>query len=197
MAKAQSTRDRIVDAAARTASLNGVESLTIGTLAQALNMSKSGLFAHFGSREFLQIATIDHVVRQFTDEVYKPASMLPPGQRQVLALVRNWFDWMESDARPGGCPLAAAAFEFDSQPGEVSERVAATFDLWRKTLVKAIDAGKSTDIAKDCDAEAITFEIFGLYFAEHLYRWLLGRCHSDVQALQRIERKLAGQQGVV
>ena len=187
MKKGSTTRQRIVSRAVTAASLQGVEALTIGTLASDLTMSKSGLFAHFGSREGLQLAAIDEIVAQFTDSVVRPAMTMPPGIAQVRALALGWLGWSRAPERPGGCPLAAAAFEFDSRTGEVRDRVVACFAIWRRVLVKAIEAGKANDIWKDCDAEALAFAILGLYFAHHVQRWLLRSEDALSQAEGQLE----------
>ena len=191
MKKGPSTRQRIVGRAVAMASLDGVEALTIGTLAGDLGMSKSGLFAHFGSREGLQLAAIDRIVEQFTAEVVRPALGIPPGIGQLRVLTEGWLSWSHAPERPGGCPLAAAAFEFDSQTGPVRDRVASAFALWRRVLVKAIEAGKKNDIREDCDAEALAFAIFGLYFAHHIHRWLLRSTDASTAARESLRALLA------
>ena len=172
-------------------SVDGVRSLTIGGLADGLRMSKSGLFAHFGSLEMLQIATIDEIEKQFTAEVVLPALKVPGGARRLRALLDGWVNWSHGKARPGGCPLAAAAFEFDGQPGEVRDRVTFVFEAWRQVLLRTIETGKAHDIALDCDAEAVVFEIFGIYFAQHVHSWLLATPDIRHHTTVAVDRLLA------
>lgn len=191
VSKGNSTRQRIVGKAIETASLSGIEALTIGALAHDLDMSKSGLFAHFGSREQLQLATVDEIIEQFRHDVVEPGLMKPPGLARLRALVENWMAWSIAPKRPGGCPLAGAAFEFDSQPGEVRERIAGSFADWRRLLTATIEAGKRHDIPEAWNADALVFEIFGLYFSHHLHRWLLGRDDSAMLAQTQFDRIFA------
>ncbi|MBY0612645.1 MAG: hypothetical protein K2P80_10720 [Beijerinckiaceae bacterium] len=188
MRKGESTRQRIVGQAAEISSLGGVQSLTIGGLADALSMSKSGLFAHFGSLETLQLATIDEIEAQFTREVIMPALREPGGVRRLRALAEGWIDWSHGEKRRGGCPLAAAAFEFDAQPGEMRDRVARAFEDWRRVLSRTIEQGKAHDIPVACDAHAIVFEIFGIYFAQHVQSWLLSLPNAREQARDALDR---------
>lgn len=191
MSKGNQTRDRILGHAMRMASVSGLDQLSIGGLAQDLKMSKSGLFAHFGSREVLQVAVIEATIRCFEAEVVQPALALPPGQGQLRALVQNWIGWSYGEDRPGGCSLAAAAFEFDGQAGRVRDRVAAAFKLWRRTLLRAVERGKEVDIPAGVDGEELVGEIFGLYFSQHLFHWLLGEAGAGEAALMRYDRIVA------
>src|SRR5271165_7176853 len=110
MSKSKSTRDTILERAVAGASLRGLNALTIGTLAAELDMSKSGLFAHFGSKEVLQREVVTETIRLFTGQAVLPALAEEPGSAQVRALFHNWIAWSLDERRPGGCPLAGAAF---------------------------------------------------------------------------------------
>lgn len=192
MSKGDATRGKILDYAARTASTAGLEALTIGALAGELSMSKSGLFAHFGSKEALQRAVIEHVLAQFAADVAAPALALPPGRAQVRALAANWIAWSRAPDRPGGCPLAAAAFDLDAQPGALRDQLAAAYAEWRATLVAAVERGKQADIPGHVDANEIALEIFGLYFAQHVHQWLLDDPSAGARALKRLDALLGG-----
>src|SRR6186997_1473629 len=109
--KGEDTRSQILAAAVEQASACGFESLTIGTLAEKTGMSKSGLFAHFGSKLDLQLAALDEAARQFSDQVFRPALKEPRGLRRLRSLFDNWISWPQRANLPGGCPIDAASRE--------------------------------------------------------------------------------------
>ena len=117
------TKAAILQGAARLASVEGLEGLTIGGLAANLSMSKSGLYAHFGSKVELQLATIDEAARVFYAEVVSPALAAEPGRRQLLALCDAYLAYLRRRTFPGGCFFAAAALEMGSRPGPVRDRI--------------------------------------------------------------------------
>jgi AcrR family transcriptional regulator len=118
------TRAEVLDVAVRRASVEGLEGLTIGRLADELAMSKSGLFGLFGSKEELQLATFEKAVEGFTREVWLPVASRPPGLQRLLALVDRWLGYHRRRALPGGCFVTTATIEFDARPGPLREAVA-------------------------------------------------------------------------
>jgi AcrR family transcriptional regulator len=118
------TRARVLDAAVRRASVEGLEGLTIGRLADALKMSKSGLFGLFGSKEELQVATFEKAVEDFTREVWSPAADRQPGLPRLMALIDRWLAYHRRRVLPGGCFVTTATIEFDARPGALREAVA-------------------------------------------------------------------------
>ncbi len=164
--------------------------LTIGALASELKMSKSGLFAHFGSKEDLQKEVIDMVVQQFNEQVVKPSLQVPAGKAQIIKLVTNWIAWSYDEERPGGCSLAAAAFEYDAEPGEIRDKVATSFKLWRRALKRAIDNAKLVDLPEERDTDQIIRGIFGIYLSQHLHHWLLDEEEAGSKALLQLEALL-------
>src|SRR5215831_3756544 len=121
--KGEITRAQILAAAVEQASASGFESLTIGSLAERTGLSKSGLFAHFGSKADLQIATLDEAARQFTEEVFLPAFKAPRGVKRLRALFDNWVTWPGRANLPGGCPIDAAGREYRHRPGPMRDAV--------------------------------------------------------------------------
>jgi AcrR family transcriptional regulator len=119
--KATSTRTAILDRAVDVASSDGLEGLTIGRLAGELNMSKSGLFAHFGSKEDLQLATVQAAAQRFLDDVVLPAQTAQEGAPRLRAYCEGYVDHLERSVFPGGCFWGAAAAEFDDRPGPVRD----------------------------------------------------------------------------
>ena len=124
-ADGERTRGAILSAAASLATLDGLEGLSIGHLAAATGMSKSGLYAHFGSKQELQLATVEEAGRILAEEVTQPALAAPPGLAQLVAVCDAFFDYLRRRVFPGGCFFAAAALEMGTRPGPVKERVAA------------------------------------------------------------------------
>jgi AcrR family transcriptional regulator len=160
------TREAIVREAVALATVDGLEGLSIGNLAHALDMSKSGIYAHFGSKQDLQLATIDEAARIFQDEVIDPALGAPAGLAQVIAICDAFFDHLARRTFPGGCFFAGAVLEMGTRPGPVKEQIAAFQDglsaLIRQFVVAAIDDG---DLSDDEDPDALTFELNGIILA--------------------------------
>ncbi|MCH2096494.1 MAG: TetR/AcrR family transcriptional regulator [Rhodobacteraceae bacterium] len=181
--KAARTRDRILATAQREASIRGIDGLTIGGLAELSGMSKSGLNAHFGSKEALQLAVIDFTAERFRNDVVTPSLAGSPGLKQLEALMSRWIDWSQHPDRPGGCQLIAAAFDFDALDGAVSERLAEWLGAWRGAIVRAVLLANRVDGGAR-DAERLASLAFGLYMSQHMERFLLG----DADAARRAER---------
>jgi AcrR family transcriptional regulator len=186
--KGERTRAAILDEALRIVSKAGLDSVTIGTLAEATGMSKSGLFAHFGSREELLLAVLDYGQDEFTKVVFKPALDHPRGIPRLRAMFVNWLDWTESAELPGGCPMIGGATEFDDKPGPIRDMLAAGQRTWIETLKRgvrqAIDQGQ---LAADTDPEQIAFEMFGIALVVHHHRRLLGYSKARARALAALE----------
>ncbi|HVP09318.1 MAG TPA: TetR/AcrR family transcriptional regulator [Burkholderiales bacterium] len=189
--KGERTRAAILDAAFRIVSKDGLEGLTIGTLAAATGMSKSGLFAHFGSRDELLIAVMDRGQQEFLKIVVNPALARPRGLPRLRALFVNWIDWTESADLPGGCPMIGGAIEFDDKPGQVRDALAAGQRAWIGTLTRAArQAVEQGQLAADTDVEQIAFELFGIALVVHHHRRLLGYEKARARALAAFETLL-------
>jgi AcrR family transcriptional regulator len=137
--KGERTRNAILDAAAALATQEGLEPLSIARLAQATEMSKSGLFAHFGSKEELQLATVDHAASLFVAEVISPAREAPRGLARVWALCDRMIDYAERQVFPGGCFFACTAAEFNNRPGPVRDRIERMLGSWLSYLEHAVE----------------------------------------------------------
>lgn len=127
-------REAILRRAADLASVEGLEGLTIGRLARELKMSKSGLFDHFGSKEDLQLATVERAAATLRREVVEPATATMPGLERLRALIEGYLGYVEREVFPGGCFLSAAAAEFDGRPGAVRDALAAAMRAWNAEL---------------------------------------------------------------
>jgi AcrR family transcriptional regulator len=186
--KGERTRAAILDAALRLVSKAGLDGLTIGTLAEVTGMSKSGLFAHFGSRDELLLAVLAHGQAQFTEVVFQPAMAKPRGLPRLRAMFVNWLDWTESAELPGGCPMIGGAAEFDDKPGPVRDMLAGGQRTWIETLKRAVrQAIDERQLAADADPEQIAFEMFGIALVVHHHRRLLGYRKARERALAALD----------
>jgi AcrR family transcriptional regulator len=186
--KGERTRAAILDAALRLVSSAGLEGLTIGTLADATGMSKSGLFAHFGSREELLLAVLNHGQQEFIEVVLNPALKKPRGLPRLRAMFVNWLDWTESADLPGGCPMIGGATEFDDKPGPVKDMLAAGQRAWIDTLQRAVrQAIEEGQVRAGTDPEQIAFEMFGIALVVHHHRRLLGYQKARERALAALD----------
>lgn len=173
--KGEDTRSQILAAAVEQASASGFESLTIGSLAERTGLSKSGLFAHFGSKVELQMAALDEAARQFTEAVFMPALKAPRGVKRLRALFENWISWPRRASLPGGCPIDAATREYIHQPGPMRDAVIERQKLLdrelRKAAQMAIDTG---ELAPGTDAAQFVFDMLGIILVFHRSELLLG-----------------------
>ncbi len=187
--KGERTRAAILDEALRLVSKSGLDGLTIGTLADATGMSKSGLFAHFGSREDLLLAVLDHGQQEFIEVVLKPALEKPRGVPRLKAMFVNWLDWTESADLPGGCPMIGGASEYDDKPGQVRDMLASGQRAWIDTLKRAArQAVEEGQLPASTDPEQLAFEMFGIALVVHHHRRVLGYSKARARALAALER---------
>jgi AcrR family transcriptional regulator len=173
--KGEETRSQILSAAVEQASTAGFESLTIGTLAEKTGMSKSGLFAHFGSRLDLQIAALDECARQFTEAVFLPALKAPRGVKRLRALFENWISWPQRAKLTGGCPIDSASREYDHQPGAMRDAVMERQRLLDRELSKAVQfAVEAGEFAPRTDARQVAFEFLAIVLVFYRSESVLG-----------------------
>jgi AcrR family transcriptional regulator len=158
--KGQRTRNTILEAAAALATEEGLDPLSIGRLAEATGMSKSGLFAHFGSKEELQLATVEHAAKLFVGEVIDPARGAPKGLARVWALCDHMIDYAERQVFPGGCFFAATSFEFNNRPGPVRDRIQDMIRSWLSYLEHAVEqAQEAGELDSSVSAREIAFQL--------------------------------------
>jgi AcrR family transcriptional regulator len=165
--KGQATRAAILDAALALASNMGLEGLSIGALAEVIGMSKSGVFAHFGSREELQISVVREYHAKFEEEVFFPAIREARGLPRLVALFDNWVKRVAVEI-DSGCIYISGAVEFDDRPGPVRDALADMVRAWHRAMSRAIDiAIEIGDLRPDTDSAQMLFEIHGLILALH------------------------------
>ncbi len=182
MVRGDRTRQRILDHAMAIASLDGLEGLSIGRLATDLGVSKSGLFAHFGSKEELQVAVIAAARDVFSREVVEPAFQAAPGLPRLVRLCEGWLEYSERRVFPGGCFFYAAGAEFDARPGRIRDLLAEARRDWlglcRRTARDALQLGQ---LVEDVDLDQFVFELDALATAANSAALLL----DDASAYQR------------
>jgi AcrR family transcriptional regulator len=165
--KGQQTKSVIIDAALGLASQIGLEGLSIGAVAEVTGMSKSGVFAHFGSREELQISVIREYHDRFESEVFYPAMQQPRGLPRLQALFDNWMVQTSAEI-DSGCIYISGAVEFDDRAGPVRDALARSVSTWQTALRRAVELAQDEgQLTRQSDAHQIAFEIHGLILALH------------------------------
>jgi AcrR family transcriptional regulator len=186
------TRAAVTDVAVDRASIEGLEGLTIGALAEEARMRKSSLFSLFGSKEDLQLATLEAAVESFRHEVWGQVADLEPGLPRLLALCDAWLAYHEREVMPGGCFLTTATVEFDARPGPLRDAVAETMDRWLRLLAReaelAIEAG---DLPSETDPADVAFELNALAAAAS-YGFQLWRDPELIERARRSMRRALG-----
>ena len=188
MAEAGRTRSAIIDRGVQVASVEGLEGLTIGRLAADLQMSKSGVLGHFGTKESLQLAVLDAAAQVFTAEVPKRARGARSGMPRLLALCAAWVSYLERGVFPGGCFINAAALEFDDRGGPVRDAVAGFNSAWQDELGRHVRiAAAAGDLPPETDADQVVFELNGQMLALNVALQL----HRDRAAPDRTRRAMS------
>jgi len=165
--KGELTRQSIVEHAARMASRVGIEGLTIGALADELELSKSGLFAHFKSKEALQLQVVEFGIERFINIVVKPALAAPRGEKRVRELFERWLDWPKASGL-SGCMFVALSTELDDQPGPVRERLVQSQKDWLDVIANCVRSGVADGhFRADVDPEQFAHELHGVMLANH------------------------------
>lgn len=189
MTKGDDTRRAILGEALFLASKVGLGGVSIGALAERVRMSKSGLFAHFSSKDNLEVAILDEAARRFVDLVVVPALREKRGEPRVRALFDRWLRWDHQDFMPGGCVFANAAVELDDRPGPARDRLVATQKDWLSTLAGAVHiAIEEGHFRADLDADQLAFEVYTLAYGYHA----LSRLLRDSSAEQRVRAAFEG-----
>jgi AcrR family transcriptional regulator len=193
MKKGEETKMTILEAGLDMASQLGLEGVSIGALAQATKMSKSGLFAHFQSKEKLQVEILDYAARLFSENVIIPALATEAGIARIKALVNNWVEW--SDNLTGGCIFVSASTDYSDRPGMVRKCLLGQQEDWVDCLCRlAESAVKVGDFREDIDCEQFAFDLYSLLLGFHLYDKLLDDSKTRKRREVALERLLANYQ---
>lgn len=192
MGKGELTKAAILDEAVQIASRVGFAGLSIGQLADRVEMSKSGLFAHFRSKEQLQLQAMERARQRFVDVVIRPALAAPRGIARVRAVFDGWLEWTHQ-ALQGGCIFVAAAAELDDQPGALRDALVRNERDWLEFIATvAGTAVAEGDLRDDLDLEQFAFEVHGVMLAHHHASRLLHDERAEIRTRQAFESLLAG-----
>ena len=190
--RGDATRNAVLSLAVDLASVEGLEALSIGRLAADLGISKSGLFAHFGSKEELQLAAIGRAGEVFVAEVVRPGLAAPRGLARLRALYEAWLGYMERRVFPGGCFFVQTSAEFDSRPGAIRDRLAAVMRDWLTTLEQAVEkAQASGELDATASPARVAFELHALGLGANWRAELLGDPEAFAWAREAAEARLA------
>lgn len=164
-------------------SRDGLSGVTLGQMAERVGMSKSGLFAHFRSKDDVQIDLLEHSERLATAQIVEPSMSEPEGLPRLQAIFERWLGWAQKAGLPGGCPAAAAMFELDDVESPVRDKVAAMENKWRGFLLQltrgAVELGH---LRPDLDVEQFVWELFGIYLSHHTSQRFLRSPNADERA---------------
>lgn len=195
MSKGADTRERIVDRAYLVAGRGGLQGLTIGALADELQLSKSGLFAHFGSKEDLQLEVLKEGERRFKDNVIAPALKVSRGLPRLKKLLELWLDWSASPANPGGCIFIGAAAELDDREGRPRDYLVATQKQMLAFMAGAarlcVEQGH---FRKDVDCEQVASDAYGIVLSYNHFKRLLRDPNAEKHARAAFERLVRSHQ---
>jgi len=192
MGKGEQTRQAILERAAQVASRMGLGGVTIGTLAEELDLSKSGLFAHFHSKETLQVQILEFAAQLFVERVVRPALKAPRGEPRVRAVFEGWMDWARADVLKGGCLFVAAATELDDREGPVRDALVRQQKDWLELLANvARTAVAEGEFRDDLDTAQLAHDLYGVMLAYHHARRLLRDPDAETRARRAFEALVA------
>jgi AcrR family transcriptional regulator len=192
VSRGEGTRDRILDRALRLASRDGLGGLSIGVLAGDLGLSKSGLFAHFGSKEDLQLAVLEEAATRFTDTVMRPAFRAARGEPRIRRLFENWMAWISDPATPGGCVFLAAATELDDREGRPRDFLVGSQRQLVVSLARSARmAVEEGHFAAGLDADQFAFDLYSLLLGCSHWKRLLRDPKAETRARAAFERLVA------
>ncbi len=181
--KGADTRQAVLEHAVSRASRVGLGGLTIGTLAEDLQLSKSGLFGHFRSKEALQIQVLNHAAERFVEAVVRPALAQPRGEPRVRSLFHRWLDWARSSPMPGGCLFVAAATELDDKEGPVRDRLQQLQREWLGVIATSYRKGiEEGHFPKEADPDQFAHDLYGVMLAYHHAHRLLRDPKAEARA---------------
>jgi len=191
MRKGELTHQAILERATGLASEVGLEGLTIGALAGDLRLSKSGLFAHFHSKEALQLQVLEHGAAVFVERVVRPALAQPRGAPRMRALFERWLDWSQSSPLPGGCLFVQAAVELDDRPGPVRDRLVHFQRQWLGVIATSMELGIQAGAFHNvADPEQFAQDLYGVMLAYHHASRLLRDPRAEARARRAFDALL-------
>jgi AcrR family transcriptional regulator len=195
-AEAAQTRAAIIDRAVETASIEGLEGVTIGRLADDLGMSKAGVIGHFGNKTDLQRAAFDQAQKIFTEDVWEPAKTKPRGLARLRAISDAWIEHVTHSPFPGGCFMCTVATEWDAREGQLHDEIRESWHLWLRVLAReAANARDQGELPADADPQQIAFELNAVAMALNQSLQLFGDRRAPARARRAVARILATADG--
>jgi len=192
MGKGELTRHAILERATALASRVGLEGLTIGRLSEELGLSKSGLFAHFGAKQALEVEVLRFAADRFVDGVVRPALAAPRGEARVRAIFERWIAWDQSRVVPGGCLFVAAASELDDRPGPARDQLVRLQRDWLETIATCFRTGITEGhFRREADPEQFAHDLYGVMLGYHHARRLMGDPAAESRARAAFHALLA------
>ncbi|MBA2523702.1 MAG: TetR/AcrR family transcriptional regulator [Solirubrobacterales bacterium] len=190
--QADATRTAILGRATALGSIEGLEALSIGRLADDLGLSKSGVIGPFRSKENLQLAAVEAAIASFTREVWEPAAAQTPGLTRLGAIMDAWLSYLEREVFPGGCFLTAASLEFDDRPGAVRELLAAAWQRWSGVIEREVATAQAQEeLCETLDPAQVSFQLHAYVMAGNWAKQLFGDADSLRGSRAAVERLLA------
>jgi|SRR5215471_14983365 len=192
LSKGDATRSAILNHAVSIASQIGLSGISIGRLADDLRLSKSGVFAHFHSKEALQVHVLETAAERFVEEIVRPALSEARGEPRVRALFERWLRWARSQRTPGGCLFVAASVEFDDQPGPVRDKLVSLQRDWLSVMAKVVESGIAEKAFRaDLDAEQFAHDLYSIMLGYHHASRLLKDARAEEHAHAAFDNLLA------
>lgn len=189
MAGSSITRERILEEGLDLMSTSGIEGITLGVLADKTGLSKSGLFAHFGSKEEVQLGLLERMALTAQSIVVAPAMLGPEGLPRLKAVIQNWLGWTTKAGLSGGCPVAAGMFELDDLGSAVRDRLLVMESSWREFLKSLTTAAvERKELRSDLDIEQFVWELCGIYLSHHASYRFVRDPNADARALKAFDR---------
>lgn len=189
MKKGEATKARILDEAARQAALRGLTGVSLNDVAEAVGLSKSGLFKHFESKEAMHLAVVEMVTARFRDLVWAPAADLPAGRARLEAVFDRWLDWCEKDWAESGCPMMQLSIELDDQPGPLRDALHKQLQNFRKTVTREFNALRVPPLS-DAEAQAAYFQMKSFVLGHSDARRMMGDADARRSAAAAFEALL-------
>lgn len=185
-------RDRILTRGLGIASAHGLHALSLGDLARELDLSRSGLFAHFATKESLQLAVLEQASDMFVRDVIEPGLAAPPGEARLAALFGKWMQWSRAPRLTGGCPFVHASAESDALPEPVRAKLKEVLDHWSGVLAEAIrELKEARTFRADLDEGQVVFELYGLYLSHHFWHWSMKDRTASDRTMRAFTRLIA------
>lgn len=189
MRKGEATRVRIIAEAARQAALRGLTGVSLADLAEAVGLSKSGLFKHFDSKDDMHMAVVEAVMDRFGEVIWKPAEDRIPGRPRLEVVFERWLHWAEDEWAESGCPVMALSVELDDQPGPLRDLLHKRLQGWRKTMVREFRALRDPPLS-EAEAQAAYFQMKSFILGHSDARRMMGDQDAQRSAMAAFEALL-------